>query len=152
MPSSWRGRWSRAAPRAISLLWSAYTGSRALAYVDTSPPQLEAVAAILPLWIPWAAATVLLVLGALVPPQLPPVHSTVARIMRQYGMTASMALLMVWGAAFLISDFSRGWVTAGSYVMLGVFAAWSGTVASRELADVRAVLDEEVENHPRLDR
>lgn len=63
--------------------------------------------------------------------------------MRQYGMTISSALLLVWAVAFFISDFHRGWVTGGSYLMLVAFSGWSGWVASRELADVRAVREEE---------
>ena len=142
MPSSWRSRVSRAAPRLLALLWAAYDGSRVLAYLDTSPPQLEAVAAILPLWIPWALATVLLILGGLVPPQAGHCPQQAARLMRQYGMTITTALLLVWGAAFLISDFSRGWVSAVSYIMLAFFSGWSGWVASRHVADVRAVREE----------
>lgn len=130
---------SRAAPRLLALLWAAYDGSRALAYLDTSPPQLEAVAAILPLWIPWALATALLVLGALVPPQAGRRSQQAARLMRQHGMTITTALLLVWAVAFIISDFDRGWVSGGSYLMLACFSGWAGWVASRELADVRAV-------------
>lgn len=142
MPGSWRSRVSRAAPRLLALLWAAYDGSRALAYLDTSPPQLESVAAILPLWIPWTLATALLILGSLVPPQAGRRSQRAARIMRQYGMTLTTALLLVWGAAFLISDFSRGWVTAASYLMLVGFSGWTGWVASRDVADVRAVREE----------
>lgn len=143
MPGSWRSRVSRAAPRLLALLWAAYDASRVLAYLDTSPPQLEAVAAILPLWIPWTLATALLILGGLVPPHAGRRSQRAARLMRQYGMTLTTALLLVWGAAFLISDFNRGWVTAASYLMLACFSGWSGWVASRHVADVRAVREED---------
>ena len=142
MPNSWRAWVSRAAPRLLALLWAAYDGSRALAYLDTSPRQLESVAAILPLWVPWTLATVLLILGSLVPPQAGHRSQQAARLMRQYGMTLTTALLLVWGAAFLLSDFSRGWVSAVSYLMLACFSGWARWVASRECADVRAVREE----------
>lgn len=144
MPGSWRSRVSRAGPRVLALLWAAYDGSRALAYLDTSPPQLGSVAAILPLWIPWTIATVLLILGGLVPPRAGHCSQQAARLMRQYGMTITTALLLVWGAAFLLSDFNRGWVSAVSYIMLACFSGWSGWVASRNVADVRAVREEAI--------
>ncbi len=142
MPGSWRSRVSRAAPRVLALLWAIYDGSRALAYVDRSPPQLEAVAAIIPLWLPWTVATILLVLGGLVPRRAGPRARQAARLMRQYGMTITTGLLLVWAAAFTLSDFSRGWVTGGSYLMLVAFSGWAGWIASRHVADVRAVREE----------
>lgn len=144
MVRSWRARASRFAPRGLSLLWSAFGASRALAYVDTSPPQLEAVAAVMPLWVPWAVASGLLALGGLVPPRAGQSSKRIARLMRQYGITITTALLLVWGAAFLISDFDRGWVSATSYIMLACFSGWSGWVASRDVADVRAVREEAI--------
>ena len=144
MPSSWRSRVSRAAPRLLALLWAAYDGSRALAYLDTSPPQLSSVGEWMPLWIPWALATVLLILGGLAPPQAGRRPQRVARLMRQYGTTITTALLLVWGAAFLISDFDRGWVSAVSYLMLACFSGWSGWIASRHVADVRAVREGDI--------
>lgn len=133
---------SRAAPRLLALLWAVYSTSRALAYVDSSPPQLAAVADLVPLWIPWSAAAVLLMLGGLVPSRAGTRSQCGARLMRQYGMTISSALLLVWGTAFILSDFHRGWVTASSYLMLVAFSGWSGWLASRDVADVRAVREE----------
>lgn len=142
MPRSWKSRVSRAGPRILALLWAAYDGSRLLAYWSVSPPQLTAVAVLIPLWIPWAVATALLTAGALVPPRAGTTSKAAARLMRQWGMTLTTGLLMVWGTAFLISDFSRGWVTATSYVMLAAFSGWAGWIASRDVADVRVVREE----------
>lgn len=50
MPVSWKGSASRFAPRALALLWAIFGASRVVAYINTSPPQLAAVAAVLPLW------------------------------------------------------------------------------------------------------
>lgn len=148
MPASWRATVSRAAPRVAALIWAGYDLSRALAYIDSSPPQLAAVSAWVPLWIPWAVATAMLILGGLVPTGAPGWAKRTARWMRQWGMTITLAAVTVWGVAFLVADFSRGWVTAGSYLMLAGFALICGWVASREVASVRAV--REGEAHARL--
>lgn len=142
MPGSWRSRVSVAGPRVLALLWAAYDASRAIAYIDSSPPQLAAVAVWLPLWIPWTIATVLLLLGGMVPPRAGCQSQQAARLMRQWGMTLTTSLLLIWATAFFVSDFHRGWVTAGSYLMLVAFSGWSGWVASRDVADVRAVREE----------
>jgi len=145
MCDSWRPWVSHAAPRALALLWAVYCASRIVAYEETTPPQLSAVAALLlvPLWAVWAVAAVLLALGGLVPPQAGNTSKRLARGMRQWGMTISLSLLAMWAAAFLITDVNRGWVSAGNYLMLALFAGWAGWVASRDLADVRAVREEE---------
>lgn len=148
VPRSWRATASRAAPRVAALLWAAYDLSRVLAYVDSSPPQLSAVSEWMPLWIPWAVATTMLVLGGLVPTGAAGWAKRHARWLRQWGMTITLSTLTVWGVAFLVADFSRGWVTAGSYLMLAGFALACGWVASREVASVRAV--REGEAHARL--
>lgn len=150
MPT-WKAKASRLAPRAAALLWATYDASRSLAYLDTSPPQLSSVGEWMPLWIPWAATTALLVLGALVPTNAGEKSKHLARLMRQWGMTLTLSLLLVWGVAFIISDFTRGWVTGGSYIMLAAFAGWSGWVASRDLANVQAVKQEELESQGEAD-
>lgn len=150
MPT-WKAKASRLAPRALSLLWATYDASRILAYVDSSPPQLATVSLWVPLWVPWTIITILLTLGALVPPQASHQSRHVARLMRQWGMTLTLSLLLVWGVAFIVSDFARGWVTGGSYIMLAVFAGWSGWVASRDIANVQAVTQEELEGQGEAD-
>ena len=140
--NSWRSKASRGAPRLLALLWAVYAASRALAYVDTSPRQLDAVSSLVPLWLPWAVVALMLVLGGCVPARADACPRIAARSLRQWGMTGCFALLLMWGGAFIVSDFARGWVTAGSYVMLAVFALVSGFFASREVASVYAVREE----------
>lgn len=137
--SSWKAQASRAAPRAAALTWAAYDASRVAAYWATSPAQLSDAAAFMPLWVPWAVATFLLVAGGCVPPGAGPRSTKFALGLRQGGITLTVMLLMVWGVSFVVSDHSRGWVTAGSYVMLAGFASVSGWVASREVASVTAI-------------
>lgn len=141
--TTWKAKASRAAPRAAALLWAGFDLSRALAYWNTSPAQLTEVAQVVPLWIPWAVATVLLALGGLVPTNAGPRSRHVARSMRQWGITISVMLLMVWGVSFIVADSSRGWVTALSYLMLATYAAICGWVASREVASVHAIREGE---------
>lgn len=133
---------SRAAPRIAALGWALYGLSRALAYIDSSPPQLSGVATLMPLWMPWAVATALLVLGGLVPIKAGPRSKAIARTLRKWGMTLTFSWLIVWGVAFIVADVSRGWVTATSYLALAVFALISGWVASRDVASVRAIAEE----------
>ena len=137
--SSWKAQASRAAPRAAALIWAAYDATRAAAYWTTSPAQLSEVATVMPLWIPWTIAPFLLTAGGCVPPRAGPQSKKLALGMRQWGITLTVMLLMVWGVSFIVADSSRGWVTAGSYVMLAVFASISGWVASREVASVTAI-------------
>lgn len=144
MCDSWRSWVSHAAPRVIALLWAAFTLTRALAYTHGAPPQLVDVAIILPvpLWVVWGIAAVLLGLGGLVPPRAGAGSQKAARLMRQWGLTVAASLLLMWAASFLLSDSERGWVSAANYLMLAFFAGWSGWIASREVASVRAVNEE----------
>lgn len=140
--SSWKAQMSRAAPRAAALGWAAYDLTRALAYLTTSPPQLQEIATIMPLWIPWMVATALLIAGGCVPPRVGKRSKQMALWMRQWGITLTVMLLMVWGVSFIVADVSRGWVTATSYITLAIFAGISGWIASREVASVAAVQEE----------
>ena len=142
--SSWKAQASRAAPRAAALIWAVYDVTRAAAYWDTSPAQLSEVATVMPLWIPWAIATFLLTAGGCVPLGAGPRSKKLALGMRQWGITLTVMLLMVWGVSFIVTDSSRGWVTAASYVMLAVFASISGWVASREVASVTAIREHDI--------
>lgn len=136
---SWKAQASRAAPRAAALTWAVYDASRVAAYWETSPSQLSEVAVFIPLWIPWAVATFLLVVGGCVTPGVGPRSKKIALGMRQWGITLTVMLLMVWGVSFIVTDHARGWVTAGSYVMLAGAASISGLVVSREVASVTAI-------------
>lgn len=136
---AWKAQASRLAPRAAALTWAVYNVSRAVAYWDTSPAQLSDAAGVMPLWIPWTVAAFLLIAGGCSPPGGGSRSKKIALGMRQGGIALTVALLMVWGVSFIVADHSRGWVTAGSYVMLAVFASASGLVASREVASVTAI-------------
>lgn len=142
---SWRARLSILAPRVVALLWAAYNLSRAYGYWGTSPPQLQIVANIMPLWVPWMVVSVLLVAGALVPPQMPPKHHSVARAARQWGMSLTAGVLLVWAVAFFAADAARGFMSGGSYLMLMVSALAFGTIASREVVSVKAVKEAETD-------
>lgn len=142
MPT-WKAKGSRVAPRAAALLWAGFDFSRAVAYWDTSPAQLSEVAQFMPLWIPWTVAGALLTLGGLVPTNAGPRSRHAARSMRQWGITISVMLLMVWGVSFIVADSSRGWVTALSYLMLATYAGICGWVASREVASIHAIREGE---------
>ncbi|ALC05903.1 hypothetical protein CDES_07470 [Corynebacterium deserti GIMN1.010] len=140
--TTWQSALSRAAPRVLALLWAGYATTRIVAYIDSAPPQLAVIHSILPLWVPWAVAAVLLTLGALVPPWGSDRQKRIAQHMRQWGSTVSSATIMAWAAAFLVADVSRGWVSAANYVMLGVFALVSGWIMSREVASVHAIRED----------
>lgn len=115
---------------AICLLWAIWDAATAVAYIDSSPPQLQRVENILhmPIWVVWAVATAFLVVGALIPAKR---FREVAIWTRGIGMAASSALLALWGLEFIFSDAERGWVSGKNYLMLGVNGLFFGYLVSR---------------------
>ncbi|MDO5683787.1 MAG: hypothetical protein Q4G46_13300 [Propionibacteriaceae bacterium] len=121
------------APRWLALTWAVWSALTALAYVDAAPQQLEAPASILPLplWAAWAIAALLLILGAVIPPQMPPRHHQIARWFRILGMSIVTALLVLWVEAFLGAG-GRGWVSAKNYALMVCFGLATAFTMGRE--------------------
>lgn len=126
-------------PRLISLAWALWVIPTAFAYVDGSPPQLVSAEALLmlPIWVVWALAAALLVLGSLVPPGASERQLEAARWMRVVGLAICAGLLIMWGAAFLGADGGRGWVSAKNYLFMALAAIVSAYLSGRDRARVR---------------
>lgn len=117
----------------ICLLWAIWDAATAVAYIDSSPPQLQRVENILhmPIWVVWAVATAFLVVGALIPAKRSERFREVAIWTRGIGMALSAALLALWGLEFIFSDTERGWVSGKNYLMLAVNGLFFGYLVSR---------------------
>ena len=114
----------------ICLLWAIWDAATAVAYIDSSPPQLQRVENILhmPIWVVWAVATACLVVGVLIPIKR---FRELAIWTRGIGMVLSVILLALWGLEFIFSDAERGWVSGKNYLMLAVNGLFFGYLVSR---------------------
>lgn len=124
---------SRTAPRWLALAWAVWSALTAAAYLDAAPRQLEVTATILPLplWAAWTVAALILTLGAIIPPQMPPRHHQVARWFRIVGISIVTALLVLWVGAFF-GEGERGWVSAKNYALMCVFGLVTAFTMGRE--------------------
>lgn len=120
-------------PRLTALGWAIFAALTALAYYGVSPAQLEVPSSLLPggLWVAWAFAAVLLMIGALVPPNASETQRGIARWFRIAGIAVIAALLAMWTDAF-ISSGDRGWVSGKNYLALLVAAVASAVITGRE--------------------
>lgn len=111
-------------PRLVGAAWAIYAWATMAAYVDTIPDQLVGVHHLLPtsLWFAWCFAAVLLTIGVVLPLERG------ARWCRVIGLAAVMALLVLWTAAFLLTEGDRGWVSARQYIMLCAGALFSASM------------------------
>ena len=117
----------------ICLLWAIWDAATAVAYIDSSPPQLQRVENILhmPIWVVWAVATAFLVVGVLIPAKRSERFRELAIWTRGIGMALSAALLALWGLEFIFSDAERGWVSGKNYLMLADNGLFFGYLVSR---------------------
>lgn len=123
-------RWQ---PRIVALAWAVYAALTSLAYIRTSPEQLEVPGTILPmtLWQAWAVAAVLLVLGALVPPGAGYRSRRIALGLRVVGLAVIAALLAMWTDAYLGYG-ERGWVSGKNYLALLITAVCSAVIVGQD--------------------
>lgn len=127
-------------PRVLALLWAIYAGATSLGYVGKAVDALNPVEAVLPTGSPaaaWALATMLLLVGAVLPPTGPP--AKYGRMARLAGITLAGALLMMWATSYFIDavdNHNRMWVSAKNYLMLAISAFASATVMGRNNAIV----------------
>lgn len=130
---SWGARLRGWKPRAVALTWAVYAALTSMAYMDARPEQLEVPATILPvrLWAAWAAAGVLLTLGAVFPPTASPRLRRIARILRVVGLALIAGLLTMWTEAYMGYG-DRGWVSGKNYLALLVAAGFSAVIAGRD--------------------
>ncbi|WP_313546380.1 hypothetical protein [Corynebacterium sp.] len=108
--------------------WAVWDAATAVAYLDTSPPQLQTVESILhiPIWVVWAAVTALLVVGAFIPVKRGERWLDVAVWLRGVGLFLTAALLGGWAVEFILAD-GRGWVSGKNYLFmsfLGLHYVW----------------------------
>ena len=117
----------------ICLLWFVWDAATAVAYLDSTPAQLQRIENFLhiPIWVVWAVAAGFLLIGVLIPAKRSERFREVAIWTRGIGMTASSALLALWGLEFIFSDAERGWVSGKNYLMLGVNGLFFGYLVSR---------------------
>lgn len=129
-------------PRFLATAWAAFAAATAVAYMDMVPPQLEAVdgATLTPVWALWFLAAGALLFGAFMPPNEQGEAYPVARWARIFGMAIIAAELVIWTAAFFMSQ-PRGWVTGKNYLMLAVSALFCTWTIARDKARVRQVAD-----------
>lgn len=119
-----------AAPRVIALVWAAWAGATAYAYMGGAPPQLERIEAVLPfieVWQLWAMSTVLLVVGSLIPGRAYSKLQDLSGWLRIIGLATIAGLLVMWAVEFFAADASRGWVSGKNYILLALCAlthAW----------------------------
>lgn len=130
---SWGARLRVWKPRAVALTWAVYAGLTSMAYMGARPEQLEVPRTILPvsLWQAWAAAGVLLTLGAVFPPTASPRLRRIARILRVVGLALIAGLLTMWTEAYMGYG-DRGWVSGKNYLALLVAAGFSAVIAGRD--------------------
>lgn len=117
----------------ICLLWLIWDAATAVAYLDSTPPQLQRIENFLhvPIWVVWAVAAGFLLIGVLIPAKRSERFREVAIWTRGIGMAASSALLALWGLEFIFSDAERGWVSGKNYLMLGINGLFFGYLVSR---------------------
>lgn len=131
----------RRLPRMLALGWAVWCTATAAAYVRNVPPQLAAVDGVLssPVWVLWAGAAVLLVLGSMVTSAAPARVQDVARWLRVTGMTITCATLIIWTVAFFVDE-PRGWVTGKNYALLAIMAAVTTWTIARDEASRKQVV------------
>ena len=117
----------------ICVQWLIWDAATAVAYLDSTPPQLQRVENILhlPIWGVWVIVSALLLLGVLIPTKRSTRFREVAIWTRGLGLALSAALLALWGLEFIFSDAERGWVSGKNYLMLGVNGLFFGYLVSR---------------------
>lgn len=141
-PKKLSGYMQRYLPRFLATAWAAFAAATAVAYMDKVPPQLEAVdgATLTPVWVLWFVAAGALLFGAFMPSNEQGEAYPVARWARVLGMAIITAELVIWTAAFFVSQ-PRGWVSGKNYLMLAVNALFCTWTIARDRARVRQVVD-----------
>lgn len=117
----------------ICLLWGIWDAATAVAYLDGAPQQLQTAERLLhmPIWVVWAAAATMLIIGALVPAGKGRIWMDAAIWLRGIGLAISAALLGVWSLEFFFAESERGWVSGKNYLLLTFVALHYGWMVSR---------------------
>lgn len=117
----------------ICLQWFIWDAATAIAYVDSTPPQLQRVENFLhiPIWSVWVIVSALLLVGVLIPAKQSFRFREIAIWTRGIGLAGSAALLALWGLEFIFSDAERGWVSGKNYLMLALNGMFFGYLVSR---------------------
>lgn len=122
-------------PRLIATVWAIYAVATSYGYYGHSVTALTPVEAVLPAGSPalaWAAASLLLAIGAVAPPTGR--WAALGRVSRTVGIAICGALLTLWASSYAIDaihEGSRMWVSAKNYLLLAITAAASATVMGR---------------------
>lgn len=122
-------------PRLIATVWAVYAAATSYGYYGHSVTALTPVEAALPAGSPalaWAAASLLLAIGAATSPRGK--WAALGRVSRTAGIAICGALLTMWASSYAIDaiyDGSRMWVSAKNYLLLAITAAASATVMGR---------------------
>lgn len=124
--------WPALIPRLITLGWAGWAAATSWAYFDEVPGHLALVENIIhmPVWVMWAAISIILILGSIIPPgmRLSPIGSW----LRIIGMSLTAAAVVLWTWGFFTVDWERGWVSAKNYGLIAIAAGASAWITGRE--------------------